>query len=390
MKSDQRKNPFALEKNLRSISSVHIGKRFRHEMGNLGSLVESISSVGLLHPIVVTSDGRLIAGKRRLEACKELGWREIPTTVVKLHDIQLGETDENVVRKNFLPSEIVAVARVLEPKELEAAKERQREHGKTAPGKKAITGVKFTQVIIRKTRNKMAAHAGVSWLTLKKAMEIVEASEREPKKYGAFVEEMDRTGRVNGVYRKLKVQRQVEAIRKEPKPLPTGPFRTVVIDPPWAYKKRSVDPSHRVALPYPEMSQEEIKALPINDLSGEHSILWLWTTNAFIRDAFDLVDSWGFTHKTILTWAKSKMGTGDWLRGKTEHCLMAIKGKPVVNLTNQTTLLHGEVREHSRKPEEFYKLVENLCPGSRLEIFSVQERKGWQSYGDEKRRFKEE
>jgi MT-A70 len=68
---------------------------------------------------------------------------------------------------------------------------------------------------------------------------------------------------------------------------------------------------------------------------------------------------------TILTWAKDSMTTGDWLRGQTEHCIMAVRGKPVVTLTNQTTLLHARRRGHSVKPVEFYDFVENLCPAPR-------------------------
>lgn len=75
------------------------------------------------------------------------------------------------------------------------------------------------------------------------------------------------------------------------------------------------------------------------------------------------------------------MGTGDWLRGQTEQCLMCVTGRPVVNLTNQTTVLHGPVREHSRKPEEFYLMVELLCPGSKVELFARTTRPGWHHHG---------
>ena len=163
----------------------------------------------------------------------------------------------------------------------------------------------------------------------------------------------------------------------------------IVMDPPWAYEKRSADPSHRGASPYPEMSFDEIVVLPIRKLSAPDSILWLWTTNAHMRAAFDLIDSWDFTYKTILTWAKDRMGTGDWLRGQTEHCIMAVHGKPIVNLTNQTTLLRGPLREHSRKPEEFYSLVESLCPGSKVELFARTQRGGWVSHGDQATLFSE-
>jgi N6-adenosine-specific RNA methylase IME4 len=111
--------------------------------------------------------------------------------------------------------------------------------------------------------------------------------------------------------------------------------------------------------------------------------LWLWTTNAFLREAFECLDAWGFKNKTVLTWVKDRMGLGNWLRGQTEHCLVAVKGKPIVTLTNQTTALSAPMREHSRKPDEFYALVESLCPGNRLEMFARQSRDGWQSCGAE-------
>jgi N6-adenosine-specific RNA methylase IME4 len=81
------------------------------------------------------------------------------------------------------------------------------------------------------------------------------------------------------------------------------------------------------------------------------------------------------------------MGTGDWLRGQTEHCLLAVRGSPTVTLTNQATALHGLVREHSRKPDEFYVMVEALCPGSKLELFARTERPGWAAYGHETKLF---
>ena len=104
-------------------------------------------------------------------------------------------------------------------------------------------------------------------------------------------------------------------------------------------------------------------------------------------DAYRHLAAWGFEHKTILTWVKDRMGTGDWLRGRTEHCILAVRGRPVVNLTNQTTVLEAVRREHSRKPDEFYALVEALCPGARLEMFAREPRAGWTAWGAEAQRF---
>ena len=79
-----------------------------------------------------------------------------------------------------------------------------------------------------------------------------------------------------------------------------------------------------------------------------------------MRHSFPLLDRWGFANKQIVTWEKQKIGLGSWLRSKTEFCIMAVRGSPAIHLTNQSTIVHGAAREHSRKPDEFYELVE-LC-----------------------------
>jgi N6-adenosine-specific RNA methylase IME4 len=109
----------------------------------------------------------------------------------------------------------------------------------------------------------------------------------------------------------------------------------------------------------------------------------LWTTNAHLRVAFDVVEAWGFEYKTLLTWVKDRMGTGEWLRGQTEHCMLAVRGKPVFLHGNHTTALEAARREHSRKPDGFYTLVEATCPGGKVELFCRQMRDGWQSFGNQ-------
>jgi ParB family transcriptional regulator, chromosome partitioning protein len=108
----------------RRIADIIIGIRHRRDVGDIDSLARSIAEVGLLHPIVIRPDGVLIAGERRLAACKALGWSEIPVTVVDLGEVARGELAENAERKDFLPSEIDAIRRALEPIEKAAAKER--------------------------------------------------------------------------------------------------------------------------------------------------------------------------------------------------------------------------------------------------------------------------
>ena len=360
---------------MRAISDIRVGARHRHEMGDITKLAGSIKEEGLLHPVVVTPDNKLIAGERRLQACKALGWDTVPVTVAPLDNIVRGEFAENMIRKAFTPSEEVAIWRTLEPEV------------KTPVGRPPKEKVEsFHNKEKGKTRDKVAAFFGKSGRTLEKQVAIVEAAEAEPEKYGKLRDDMDRTGRVNGLHKRLVVARKAEVIKAEPPPLPKGPFRVIVADPPWGFELRKEDPSHRGTTPYPPMSIDEIKALDVASIAHADCVLWLWTTNTHLREAFDVLDAWGFQYKTLLTWAKDKFGTGNWLRGQTEHCLMAVRGKPVVTLTNQSTVLRGPLRDHSQKPDEFYALVESLCPAPEngyVELFQRTGRPGWVGHGDE-------
>jgi N6-adenosine-specific RNA methylase IME4 len=213
----------------------------------------------------------------------------------------------------------------------------------------------------------------VSGRTVEKIAAIVDAAEAEPGRFGKLKEDMDKSGRVNGVYQRLKNAQQAELIRAEPPPLPgNGPYRVATIDIPWPYEPDDPEPAERGAWPYPTISLEEACALNIPSIMHEDSILWLWTTNFHLRCAYKVLDAWGLRNMpTMLTWAKDRKGNGHWLRGQTEHCIMAVRGKPVVTLTDQTTLLHAPVRGHSVKPIEFYDLVEKLCPAPRYaDLFS--------------------
>jgi N6-adenosine-specific RNA methylase IME4 len=117
--------------------------------------------------------------------------------------------------------------------------------------------------------------------------------------------------------------------------------------------------------------------------------VWLWTTNGFLLEAGDIArEHWGLTYRQIVTWDKSHVGTGRYLQNVTEQVLVFTRGKPVNRFEGHTNILREPPRpDHSRKPEEFYALVEATCPGSRLELFSRQQRPGWTCWGVEADRF---
>ena len=144
------------------------------------------------------------------------------------------------------------------------------------------------------------------------------------------------------------------------------------------------------------MSLEEIAGWVTEHVEfADDSILWLWTTHRFLPDAFALVDGWGFQQKVTVTWVKTdrsgekqRFGVGRWLRSSSEFCIMAVKGSPQIQLTSQTTVVHGPLREHSRKPDEFYEMVDSLCLGARrVDVFSREPRPGWDQVGVEPNKF---
>jgi N6-adenosine-specific RNA methylase IME4 len=352
------------------ISAIHIGDRHRKDMGDIAGLAQSIAEIGLLHSIAVTSDMRLIAGERRMRAFEYLGRTRIPARVVDIEHLAFGEQAENINRKDFTIEERVAIGERIEA----LLGKRQGERTDLRIEHREI----FPEVRGR-TRDIAAEKAGFqNARTYEQAKAVIEAG-------GKPLDDMNRTGRVNGPYKRVRIATQAAEIRLSPPPLPgNGPYRVIAADPPWAYEKRAEDPSHRGVHPYPTMSIADICAMRVADIAHQDSILWLWTTNHHMREAYGVLDAWGFAGITILTWVKDRFGLGDWLRGQTEHALFCTRGKPIVQLTNESTVLFAPAGRHSEKPDAFYALVEKLCPAPRYcELFARKARPNWDAHGNE-------
>jgi N6-adenosine-specific RNA methylase IME4/ParB-like chromosome segregation protein Spo0J len=354
------------------ISKIKVRNRYRKSLGEISSLAASIKELGLLHPIVVRPDGRLIAGERRLTACRRLGWKTIPVTFVDLKEVVRGEFAENAHRKDFLPSEIEAIRRAIEPYERKAAKERQRKHGGTAPGRRKHSGQISTTE--GRTRDRIGAFAGISGRSLEKIQAIMAAAERQPRRFGPLVAEMDRTRRIDSVYRKLR-QIQDADKRLAVKP-PRGKFRTLCVDPPWAYSA-----GERSRPIYSTRSQKELLALPVASWADDQAHLYLWSTNLNLPDAFELMDAWGFKFVTLLTWVKPSMGLGSYFRTTTEHVLFGVRGRLLTRSRKIGTHFEAPKSHHSAKPEPFYQMVQQASYPPFLDVFARQRRTGWTVWG---------
>lgn len=173
------------------IKDIRVGARFRKEIGDLDDLTASIVRLGLLHPIVVDADHNLIVGMRRLEACRKLGWTEIPAQVVDLSDPLQAESDENKVRKDFTASEAVAIGRAIEDRERKAAKERQATAGpKEGRGHKTGSS-KLDEPVKGRSDERTAKAVGLGKDTYRKAKAVHQAAEGDPA-HKDLTERMDR------------------------------------------------------------------------------------------------------------------------------------------------------------------------------------------------------
>lgn len=183
-----------------------------------------------------------------------------------------------------------------------------------------------------------------------------------------------------------KVDAQATALRAAQPPLPDDKFYVIEADPPWPYGTEYDPATRRVANPYPEMTVEQIAAMPIAERAQDDAVLWLWIPNRFLLEAahIPICRGWGFEPKNILTWAKDRMGTGRWMRGQTEHCILAIRGRPTTLFYDQPTLVNAPMGAHSAKPDAFYDMVERTCPApAYLKLFARSNRANWISWGDE-------
>ena len=185
--------------------------------------------------------------------------------------------------------------------------------------------------------------------------------------------------------RNSELQKQKSEINNGLVKMPEGVFEVVVMDPPWNYGREYDPEGSRIANPYPEMPQADL--LKLSPPFANNCVLFLWTTHAFIWDAKQLIDVWGFEYKATLIWDKEKMGMGAWLRMQCEFCLVAIRGKPTWSNTTWRDIIKEPRRQHSRKPDTFYKLVEEVTVGRRLDFFSREQRSGWASFGNDEHKF---
>ncbi len=174
-----------------------------------------------------------------------------------------------------------------------------------------------------------------------------------------------------------------------------GQFSTILADPPWRFANRTgkMAPEHKRLLRYPTMSIGEIKNLPVAQLTAPKAHLYLWVPIALLGWGLEVVEAWGFEYKSAITWYKVRKdggpdgrGVGFYFRNVTELVLFGVKGKNNRTLRpgrTQTNIIVTRKREHSRKPDELYPIIEACSPAPRIELFARFKRDGWRQWGNE-------
>lgn len=174
----------------------------------------------------------------------------------------------------------------------------------------------------------------------------------------------------------------------------TRHYGTILADPPWRFTNRSgkMAPEHKRLRRYPTMSFDEIMELPVSRIAKPASHLYLWVPNALLKQGLEVMQRWGFEYKTNLVWYKIRKdggpdgrGVGFYFRNVTELCLFGVRGSLRTEQPGrrQVNILSTQKREHSRKPDEIYDVIESCSQGPYIELFARHKRENWTAWGNE-------
>lgn len=422
------------------ISDINVPERRLRatQRDSVKQLASGMKEVGQLQPILLNrlSDGslELVAGLHRYLASQENGEEYIDADVQEM-DATRAEIVE--IQENLYRAELHAIERAEHlsrhmalTKKTGARRKRGRPKKEETPKDprdlvalsldvNSAKSADFSEATRVKTVPEMAKELGVSERTMYKDARI--ADKLHPKvrdliKLSPYLRdnqrELERLGRrsvleqvravsviltreangerVNGIRDALRwAERKKNAHLAEKSEWPTGgPYRTIVVDPPWAGSDSGdVDPFGNLAPAYQTMSVEEMKELPVGELAFEDDChLYLWTTGRTWHHALELVQAWGFRFVQTLVWVKHRQGTGKYFAHKHELVLFAMRGTRDLARAGVPDVFHGERTKHSVKPDQFYALVKSVSPGPRIELFQRTPREGFDGWGAETRK----
>lgn len=378
------------------------------------SLTESIDSIGLLQPICVEADEnhdtfRLVAGRHRLEALKRLKWEMIPATILsgmEALDVEAAELAENLVRVSLTATQrSMHFARLMEIAEIKHKMKAGRIAGDDDNRPQIddnSSGSRSAQAVAKETHRSptavdrdakrvrnIAGIADVVGTSLDVGIELDALAKLSADVQSELIRRASEGEKVSA-RSELKRQERAEkerALGAKQKELPTGKYSVIYADPPWSFKTFSETGKDKSAeMHYPTMTIEDIYDLPVGDIAENNSVLFMWATAPMLPEAIQTMKVWGFTYKSQMIWVKDRIATGYWFRNQHEILLVGTRGQVIAPAPGSQfpSVITAPVTTHSKKPEEFYRVIENYFPSvTKVELFARNGREGWSAWGNQ-------
>ena len=383
-------------------------------------LANSMAEIGLINPITVRRDDShdtywVIAGRHRLEAAKRLKWDNINATI--LEDVDALDAEQVELCENLIRNELTAAQQSIHYARLKEIAEiryrlkagrpsndldgeenkyqvdinlENRKHSNSAHAVAKDTN-RSTASIERDARRvknipEIAATIGTS---LDSGVELdALASLPEDMQRGLLARALaGEKVSARGELKKIEREEKERILGEKQMSFPQGKFGVVLADPAWSFQTYSEKGMDRSAdNHYPCQSVEDICSWPVSGITDKNCVIFLWATVPMLPQALKVMEAWGFEYKSHVTWVKDRIGTGYWFRNQHELLLVGTKGNiPAPAPGSQfPSIISAPVAEHSVKPDDFYRIIENYFPSlKKLELNARRRRDGWESYGNE-------
>lgn len=414
------------------LSEIIIADRMRPaDPGKVSELAESIKSIGLINPLTVNADGSLIAGYHRYKALLSLGWKEAPVNKMDLSQplAELAEIDENLKRNELTKLELGKFLNMREEiLDRMGARAKSGFNGNrftgvggatVAPPTMPLPGFEPEEEIDAeekpKTTAEIASEIGISKRSVQEFKQIDRNLTAETKAAIGRTEIANSTTQLLALAR-MEPEKQIEVARKiqsaeaadvrqavsqinrverieklvsisEGNQELSTPIKYpfVLADPPWRYEHVKTD-SRAIENHYPTMDLEEIKALPISEITQEDCVLFMWATSPKLAESLEVIAAWGFEYRTCAVWDKEKIGMGYYFRQQHELLLVATKGSvPTPKPSDRiSSVIRSPRLDHSKKPDIFYEIIEAMYPElPKIELFCRSPREGWGAWGNQ-------
>ncbi len=356
-------------------------------------LKADIKSRGVLVPVEYDEDGNVLDGHHRVRACAELGITAWPRLV------RIGFSEEE---KRYHARKLNSARRQMTQDQRRSLIQEQLKETPHLSDRQIARGLGVSNSTVSETRNEMVetgqlceSHSsigadGKERPRATKPRSVFVSTETAKKAEDLPVEMKQQV--LTGQVKPFEAQRQVRKQESQAKAtaLPEGKYRVIYADPPWSYNDQRKTGDHRESTSatyhYGTMSMDDLKAMPIEELAADDSVLFCWATFPLLKDAMELMESWGFKYKTAFVWDKKQGAFGHYHNAAAELLMLATRGSCTPDSDHKQDQVQTFDRlGHSRKPEEWRQLIDNLYThGARIELFHRGEKPGgWHVWGSE-------